>query len=106
VPIALSSACRVITYGHDEVLLSTRKAVLERAGFKSDTAQSSEALLECITSRERQYNIMVVCHTVPADEQQIIVEAAKGSDVQVYVLTGLVEPQQFIEHIQELSMRC
>jgi DNA-binding response OmpR family regulator len=106
VPIALTSACRVITYGHDEVLLSTRRAILETAGFKSDTARSAEALLECLTSGEWQYNIMVVCHTVPADEQQIIVEAAKGSDVQVYVLTGFVQPQHFIEHIQELSKRC
>jgi hypothetical protein len=26
--------------------------------------------------------------------------------VEVYVLTNLIQPQQFIEHIQELSKRC
>jgi hypothetical protein len=102
----MSKPCHVITYGKDEVLLSTRKSVLKTAGFESDTAKTAEDFVGCITSSDRGYDIFILCHSVPPDEQDVIVEAAKGSDVEVYVLTTLVQPEQFIERVRELAQAC
>ena len=33
----------------------------------------------------------------------MIVEAAKGSDVEVYVLKALIQPEDFVAHVQILS---
>ena len=98
--------CRVITYGKDETLLSTRKAVLETAGLKCDTAHTAEDFLDCITSAPRGYDIFILCHTVPPQEQELIVEAANGSSVEVYVMTTLVQPEEFIERVRILAQSC
>jgi DNA-binding response OmpR family regulator len=100
------NSCRILTYGKDETLLMTRKAILETARFTCDTAHTAEDFVGCINSSPRGYDIFIVCHSVPPEEQQVIVEAAKGSDVEVYVLKALIQPEDFVAHVQELSKQC
>jgi hypothetical protein len=100
------NSCRILTYGKDETLLMTRKAILETARFTCDNAHTAEDFVGCINSSPRGYDIFIVCHSVPPEEQQVIVEAAKGSDVEVYVLKALIQPEDFVAHVQELSKQC
>jgi hypothetical protein len=101
-----SSPCRILTYGRDEVLLRTRQAVLEKAGFDSDIAESPQEILDCISTSDRNYHILILCHTVSADEQQVIVDAAKDTGIQVYGLTTLTLPLEFLNHVQQLAHAC
>jgi DNA-binding response OmpR family regulator len=105
-PTSPPNSCRILTYGKDHTLLMTRKAVLEAAGFRCDTAHTVEGFLECIQASQRGYDIFVLCHSVPDIERGAIVEAARGSHVEVCVLTGLVQPHEFIDQIRELSRSC
>ena len=43
------NSCRILTYGKDETLLMTRKAILETARFTCDTAHTAEDFVGCIT---------------------------------------------------------
>jgi hypothetical protein len=84
----------------------TRKAILEIARYKCDTAHTAEDFVGCINSSLRGYDIFILCHSVPSEEQQVIVEAAKGSEVEVYVLKTLIQPEDFVAHVQELAKQC
>jgi hypothetical protein len=100
------SPCRILTYGRDEVLLRTRRAVLQTAGFQSDIAQSPREILDCISTSDRNYHILILCHSVPADEQRLIGEAAKDTGIRVYGLTTLTPPVEFLSHVQQLAHAC
>jgi hypothetical protein len=100
------SPCRILTYGRDEVLLRTRRAVLQTAGFQSDIAQSPREILDYISTSDRNYHILILCHSVPADEQRLIGEAAKDTGIRVYGLTTLTPPVEFLSHVQQLAHAC
>jgi hypothetical protein len=97
------SPCRILTYGRDEVLLRTRQALLETVGFDSDIAKSPQEILDCISTSDRNYHILILCHTVSSEEQQTIIEAAKETPLKVYGLTTLTLPLEFLNHVQELA---
>jgi hypothetical protein len=106
-PPPSTGPCRILAYGQDETLLMTRKAILEvAAGLKSDTAKSAEDFLDCIRSSERGYDIFILCHSIPCDQQQIIQDEANGSGVQIYTMTGLVEPHKFIADVRAMLSDC
>jgi hypothetical protein len=101
-----SNSCRVLTYGRDEVLLKTRQALLATVGIKTDLSLNADEFLHCITSSERGYDLFILCHTVPPEDRKVIVEAANGSDVEIYVLDNIVLPGQFLTHVQQLTGHC
>jgi hypothetical protein len=91
-PNIRSHSCRVLTYGRDEVLLKTRQDLLKTIGIKTDVSLNADEFPHCITASERGYDLFILCHTVPEQERELIVEAADGSNVEIYVLNGLVLP--------------
>jgi hypothetical protein len=101
-----SNSCRILTYGEDEVLLKTRKSLLKTVGINSDIARTLDEFIGCISASERGYDIFIVCHTVPQPRREAIVDAAKNADVEVYALSGIVQPADFLAHVQELISAC
>jgi hypothetical protein len=97
-----SSSCRILTYGEDEVLLKTRRSLLRTVGINSDIARTLDEFIGCISASERGYDIFIVCHSVPPPKREAIIEAATDADVEVYALSGIVQPPEFLAHVQEL----
>jgi hypothetical protein len=96
---ATLSTCRVLTYGQDEALLKTRQSLLKTVGIQTDLSLNADEFLHCVISSKRNYDLFILCHSVPPIEQKAIVEAANGSDVEIYVLHESVLPDHFLSHV-------
>ena len=70
--MALTSS--ILLYGHDATLLETRRWVLETARFKVVTAVALPAVLTLMTQGSPE--LLVLCHTLTADERGAAIAAA------------------------------
>lgn len=62
--------------GTDEVLLYTRKAILEKEGFKVSIDDPVTAIADVGSSR---FSVVVVCHTLDSREADALVKAARAN---------------------------
>jgi hypothetical protein len=53
---------RILTYGHDSVLLETRRLLLEQGGFPGDTANTLQEFEARIAETQASYGLYVLCH--------------------------------------------
>src|ERR1700747_2018487 len=65
---------RLICYGHDNMLLYTRKCILD-GDFSVEICSGLSRLGECL--REGPVRAMVVCHSVPDQECEAAMEMAR-----------------------------
>jgi hypothetical protein len=93
---------RILTYGHDSVLLETRRLLLEQGGFAGDTASTFQEFQARIAEAQPPYGLYVLCHTVPAVEQHTIAAEALKANTAVYQLTAAVGPPDFLIKVSEL----
>jgi hypothetical protein len=93
---------RILTYGHDSVLLETRRLLLEHGGFVVDTANSSQEFEACIAQAQPPYKLYILCHTVPIEEQRKIGAEASQVNTAVYQLTVATAPPDFLIRVSEL----
>jgi DNA-binding response OmpR family regulator len=81
----------VLHYGHDELLSDARIAVLEDAGYEVLSADSQAEALRAL--RGRRVNLVIACHSVPADELESVVQQMraykKGVPILVVHVGGL-----------------
>lgn len=101
--LSCQTSCKILIYGADAALLSTRQMVLEKVGFSVDTASGQDEFHLQLRRREVPYSLIVVCHTVPYEEQQSVKRTADMSGVPVYRLTPLVPPTDFVRQAQLLT---
>lgn len=83
--ISKPNPCRILTYGRDAVLISTRQALLEKVGLRPDAALAPGDTAESIASEIRNFDLVIICHTIPPEDQQTILDAARKSGVKVYL---------------------
>jgi hypothetical protein len=93
---------RILTYGHDSVLLETRRLLLEHGGFVVDTANTSQEFEACIAEAQHPYRLYILCHTVPIAEQRKIAAEASKANTAVYQLTVATAPPDFLMRVSEL----
>jgi hypothetical protein len=93
---------RILTYGHDSVLLETRRLLLEQGGFAGDTANTLQEFEACIAETQRRYGLYVLCHTVPVSEQNAIAADAFKANTAVYQLAAAIAPPDFLIKVSEL----
>ncbi len=93
---------RILLYGHDEVLLNTRRLLLERAGFIVDTAKRAEEFESRIAEAESPYDLFILGHTIPELEQKAIIASTVNSNTIVYPLSAPVWPRNFLAKVSEL----
>jgi hypothetical protein len=93
---------RILTYGHDSVLLETRRLLLEQGGFAGDTASTLQEFEARIAETQRRYGLYVLCHTVPVAERHAIAAAALKAKTAVYQLTAAIAPPDFLIKVSEL----
>ncbi len=84
----------VLSGGNDARLLNTRNAVLKQAGYHVVSAFSSLELLEKFFSGD--YDVVVLCHSVPEQEQEKLAQAihrySPSTPVATIVLNGQSRP--------------
>ncbi len=65
--------------GTDEMLLYTRKAILEKQGFAVSIVEPVHAVDHLDAS---DYDVVVACHTITPEEADSLVQAARARPVQ------------------------
>lgn len=74
----------ILLYGHEKTLLFTRRAILEKAGFCVFSASDLKDV-QSFSSAE-QIKLLVICHSVSLDEQEMIISMALTFNLKATVL--------------------
>jgi len=75
---------RLICYGHDNMLLYTRKCILE-GDFSVEICSGLARLGESL--REGPVRVVVICHSVPDEECEAAIQMARAAWPGVKILT-------------------
>lgn len=75
---------RLICYGHDDMLLYTRKCILSR-DFSVEICSGLARLGECL--REGPVRVVVICHSVPDQECAVAIEMSRAAWPGIKILT-------------------
>ena len=103
--MALSASIRanqVLTYGHDAVLLDTRRLLLKQAGVEIDIVTRAEEFRARLALAQPPYGLIILCHTISEAEQQQISTAAAQSNTAVYTISTPMEPPDFLRTVTTL----
>lgn len=76
---------RVVIFGHDLTLLTTRELILERAGFEvriSEVCDEVDALLLAVPC----VDLLILCHTAAVEERSRILSTARTGQENLAVL--------------------
>ena len=77
--------CIILLYGGDRELLSSRAKVLEMSGY---VVRSSHALIDAEEAlRNHPVELLVICHTVPIDIRDRLLDSLKTISPQTKALT-------------------
>ena len=75
---------RLVCYGHDDMLLYTRKCILSR-DFSVEICTGLAKLGECL--RQGPVRVVVICHSVPDQECEVAMEMSRAAWPGVKILT-------------------
>jgi CheY-like chemotaxis protein len=94
---------KILLASRDEILLSTRRAVLTDCGHSTVcTTDLSQAMMIALDQRP---DLIILGHTFKPEEQAGFVETLKESLPGIHVLClrlGVVEPQRLLKEIQTI----
>lgn len=90
---------KILIYGLDPVLLDTRRMILEHAGLEVEVAHNSQDFQ--LRTANIDYNLLIVCHTVPRTEQQQIASIENSQRPHVFQMPILLLPDTFLKQVQE-----
>ena len=96
--------CLILAYGHDELLLKTRRLLLEEAGYAVETASSTEKFQDQRPTTHPKYGLLILCHSIPAAERKEI-SASSSPETLVYSLDDSVAPAAFLRNVAHLLSR-
>lgn len=77
-PVPPTRPCNALLVGTDQVLLYTRKAILQKEGFVISTAPPADAIA---TLSRSDFDLVVGCHTLSPAEADSLVQAARANPV-------------------------
>ena len=93
---------RVLIYGKDTTLLETRRLLLTNSGFRVRTVSSMEQF-RFLAGRERsQYELFILCHTIPEEERTKIQAMAIHQGIGLYQLERMEAPPRFIGKVADM----
>jgi hypothetical protein len=72
----MGSRLQLICYGHDDMLLYTRKCILQ-SDFSVEICTGLARLGECL--RQGPVRVIVICHSVPDQECEVAIEMARAT---------------------------
>ena len=85
------SSTLILAVGQDSAILNSRSSVLRTAGYAVELSMSVKQAIERF--RERHFDLVVLCHSLPLEDRLILVKLIRASGSQVPVLT--VSPADF-----------
>jgi DNA-binding response OmpR family regulator len=96
---------RILAYGNDPILLTTRRLVLEKARYRVFTSlEFSDAMLVLLN---QQIDVLLLCHSLHDDERRGILETARAitQDVKCVILhyDGRAVPMEDAEVVEGLE---
>jgi hypothetical protein len=93
---------RILIYGRDSTLLETRRLILASSGFRVDTVSTLHKFQRAVEQAQPRYELFILCHTVPAQEQEEIRALAVSVNTGLYQLQRMEPPPQFIGTVSEM----
>ena len=102
VQLPSQSPTRILTYGYDAVLLDTRRLLLAQAGYDSESVANPHEFEAALAALKPAYGLLILCHTVPEEEQTTISASVEQTDVPLYRVPALVPPTEFLAHVSGL----
>jgi DNA-binding response OmpR family regulator len=119
----LHTPAAVLFYGHDELLLMTRRRILEGAGFRADVTSEVKEIPRLV--RELPADLVVLCHSLSRmecvlagmvarnhrPEVQMLLLASDGffrerdtsmSEVADEILTLSLEPERLVDKVRSM----
>jgi hypothetical protein len=96
---------KILAYGNDPILLTSRRLVLEQAGYRVfTTLEFSDAMLVLLN---QQIEILLLCHSLHDDDRRGILETARAitQDVKFVLLQydGCAFPMEDAELVEGLE---
>jgi len=78
---------RVISFGYDPMLMTIRALLLRKARYKVLNTCSQQTVFTQLESRV--FQLLIICHTVPADEQEFLIRCVRTRwpDVRIVCLS-------------------
>jgi hypothetical protein len=92
---------RILTYGHDAVLLETRGLLLRANGFDADTVVTEPEFYLHIARAEPPYRLWILCHSIPKEERPALLALSTKLTTLLYQLETPVAPPDFLEKVAE-----
>jgi DNA-binding response OmpR family regulator len=80
----LHTPAAVVFYGHDELLLMTRRRILEGAGFRADVTSEVKEIPRLV--RELPADLVVLCHSLSRTECVVAGMVARNHRPEVRIL--------------------
>ena len=87
-------AFRVLSLGYDSMLMPIRTMLLKQAGYHVIESHSVDSALLQIKSAP--IDLLLICHTVPSDEQDALIAAVKAIRPKLPILCLAISPIQSV----------
>lgn len=103
---SILTRAKILCYGKYTNLLESRRMLLEAIGCDVDISDRRTDLRRCLETGP-EYALIIVCHTISAEEQFLIESQwrAQGTNTVVYSLQGSMDPEEFTLLISDLLDR-
>ena len=87
---------RLLIYGRENMLLDTRRRILETAGFAVD-ANIVLPDIQAQLAADPGYALLIVCHTAPAGDRRALAELAEEAAVPIFQIEILITPADLLK---------
>jgi hypothetical protein len=92
---------RLLMCGQDEILLRTRRMVLEHAGYAVDTVTTTQEARKRL-EKGHSYRLLIICYTVPTDARCALRIVASEAGVLTHQLESLVLSAELISDVASI----
>ena len=89
---------RLLIYGRENMLIDTRRRILETAGFAVD-ANRALPDVEAQLAADPGYALLIVCHTAPAGDRRALAELAEEAAVPIFQIETLITPADLLKAV-------
>ena len=96
----------LLMYGTDAMLLQTRCALLQHAGFEVDAFTNSQVAGALLQRRSSGYGAVLLCHSSSAGPTEEFCEYAADLAIPVYQIRRLIPPENLIRDVSQLRGWC
>lgn len=83
-------------------LLETRRLLLVSSGFRAHSVPNLEQFQSEVDEEDSDWNLFILCHTIPKEERDRIYEIAIRAGAGLYQLERMEAPPRFIHKVSRM----